>query len=248
MAEKRMFSKKVIDTDYFLEMPTSAQNLYFHLGMRADDDGFVDNYKSIMRIIGAKEDDLKILILKKFILPFDNGVIVITHWRINNYLRNDRYSETKYQEEKSMLEVNDKGEYELKNDFGIPGGIPGGIPSIISNSNNNKTYDYSKHNLLGEKEINNKEKDTSFLDKKKKYGKYGRILLSEDEYQRLVNDYGEDYISEVIDRIDEYVESNGNKNKYKNFNLVIRKAIRDKWTCLNGIEKEKKENEIENLF
>lgn len=116
MAEKRMFSNKVIGSDAFLEMPDSTQNLYFHLSMYADDDGFVDKPKSIMRMTGKKEDDLKLLIAKSFIIPFDTGVIVIRHWRLNNYLRKDRYNETKYIEEKSKLSILPNGEYEL----GIP--------------------------------------------------------------------------------------------------------------------------------
>ena len=102
MAQKRMFDKTITNNDNFLEMPDSTQNLYFHLSMEADDDGFVDNWKSIMRMTGKKEDDLKLLIAKQFIIPFDSGVIVIKHWRINNYLRKDRYHETKYLREKEQ--------------------------------------------------------------------------------------------------------------------------------------------------
>ena len=116
MAEKRMFSNKVIGSDAFLEMPDSTQNLYFHLSMYADDDGFVDKPKSIIRMTGKKEDDLKLLIAKSFIIPFETGVIVIKHWRVNNYLRNDRYKPTQYWEEKAQLNVNEIGEYNL----GIP--------------------------------------------------------------------------------------------------------------------------------
>jgi len=109
MAKKRMFSLQIVDTDAFLEMPLSTQALYFHLSMRADDDGFVDNYKKIMRMIGSQEDDFKVLLTKRFILGFDNGIIVIKHWRINNYIQNDRYTETTYLEEKSLIsEKNNK--------------------------------------------------------------------------------------------------------------------------------------------
>lgn len=102
MAERRMFAKSVIDSDDFLDMPADAQLLYFHLSMRADDDGFITP-KKIMRMIGASEDSLKILVLKKFVIPFDSGVIVIRHWKVNNYLRNDRYNETQYKDEKGHL-------------------------------------------------------------------------------------------------------------------------------------------------
>ena len=233
MAEKRMFSIKLIDTDLFLELPISSQNLYFHLGMRADDDGFVDKPKTIMKVVGAKEDDLKILIMKRFIIPFDNGLIVIRHWRLNNYLRSDRYNETKYLEEKSMLSIKENGEYELKNDVGIPSGLPN---TINLNLNTNNSLD-NTINLVENKEINNKE-TKELKNPKKKYGKYQRILLSNDEFEKLCEEFGKEYIEMVIERIDEYVEENNNKNKYKNFNLVIRKAIRDNWSCLKGIEKE----------
>lgn len=111
MAERRMFTQKIIDSDAFLDMPLSAQSLYFHLNMRADDDGFVNNPKKIQRMIGASEDDLKILIAKRFILTFETGVIVIKHWRMHNLLRKDRYNPTVYQEEYQMLAVKDNGAY-----------------------------------------------------------------------------------------------------------------------------------------
>ena len=103
MAERRMFAKTIIDSDAFLEMPATSQNLYFHLSMRADDDGFVNKPKAIMRNCGAKDDDLNILFARKFVIPFDSGIVVIKHWRINNYLRNDRYRPTVYQDEKATL-------------------------------------------------------------------------------------------------------------------------------------------------
>ena len=103
MAERRMFAKTIIDSDAFLDMPNDAQNLYFHLAMRADDDGFVNSPKKIQKIIGASDDAVKILLAKKFILAFDSGVIVIKHWRMHNYIQNDRYKETNYKEEKATL-------------------------------------------------------------------------------------------------------------------------------------------------
>lgn len=116
MAERRMFAKTIIDSDAFLEMPLSTQALYFHLSMRADDDGFINNPKRIQRMIGATEDDLKLLIAKSFVLVFESGVIVIKHWRINNYIRSDRYKSTVYTEEMGLLSVKDNGSYTL----GIP--------------------------------------------------------------------------------------------------------------------------------
>ncbi len=114
MAEKRMFTQKICDSDAFLDMPLTTQALYFHLNMRADDDGFVNNPKKIQRMIGASEDDLKLLVLKRFILTFDNGVIVIKHWRMHNLLRKDRYHPTQYQEELALLDLKENGSYTEK--------------------------------------------------------------------------------------------------------------------------------------
>lgn len=113
MAQKRMFNNSVVGSDEFLEMPDSSQNLYFHLSMQADDDGFVDKWKSIMRMTGKKEDDLKILIAKSFVIPFDTGVLVIRHWRLNNYLQKDRYKETIYKDEKARLTIDKSNVYNL---------------------------------------------------------------------------------------------------------------------------------------
>ena len=113
MAQKRMFNKVITNDDNFLEMPCSSQVLYFHLSMNADDDGFVNNWKSIMRITGTKEDDLKVLIAKQYIIPFDSGVIVIRHWRLNNYLQKDRIIPTQYQEELKQLQLNNNNVYNM---------------------------------------------------------------------------------------------------------------------------------------
>ena len=111
MANKRMFSLTVTDTDLFLDMPTSTQALYFHLGMHGDDDGFVGSPKKVMRSAGCNADDLKILTTKGFIIPFDSGVIVLRDWRINNDLKNDRYHETIYQDEKALLSIDSAKRY-----------------------------------------------------------------------------------------------------------------------------------------
>ena len=106
-----MFSLKIIDTDNFLEMPISARELYFQFGMRADDDGFVGNPKRIMKMIGTSDDDIKVLIAKKFIIPFESGVCVISDWRVHNLLREDRYTETIFKKEKQTLLLGESGSY-----------------------------------------------------------------------------------------------------------------------------------------
>ena len=111
MAEKRMFAKSIVLSDAFLDMPASARSLYFTLGMVADDDGFVGAPKSVMRQCGASQDDLMILISKRYVLGFDSGVLAIKHWRINNNLRTDRHVETTYVEELSQLTLDGKRAY-----------------------------------------------------------------------------------------------------------------------------------------
>lgn len=120
MAERRMFNKQITRSDAFLDMPRSTRLLYYDLSLDADDDGFIDKYKSIMRLTGASEDDLKLLIAKSFIIPFENGVIVIKHWRMNNLIRSDRYKPTVYQEEKKQLSLKENGSYTKKTTIGIP--------------------------------------------------------------------------------------------------------------------------------
>lgn len=111
VAQRRMFSIQIIDTDAFMDMPLSAQALYFHLGMRADDDGFVSNARRIQKLVGAADDDLKLLILKRFVLTFESGVIVLKHWKISNYIQKDRYKPTLYREEKATLYLKPDGAY-----------------------------------------------------------------------------------------------------------------------------------------
>lgn len=138
MAERRMFAKTIVLSDAFLDLPHSARCLYFTLGMFGDDDGFVNNPKSIMRQIDASSEDLEMLLANKFLIAFESGVIVIKHWRINNYLRNDRYQETKYKDEKSQLSLDENGAYTYPcNRDGIPAVYQtdtNGIPSIGKDS------------------------------------------------------------------------------------------------------------------
>ena len=117
-----MFAKTVIDSDAFLDMPLSTQALYFHLSMRADDDGFINNPKKIQRMVGASDDDLKLLLLKRFLITFESGVVVIKHWKIHNFIRNDRYKPTIYKEEKALLIEKENKAYTERDTLGIPNG------------------------------------------------------------------------------------------------------------------------------
>ena len=113
MARRRMFSLDIVDSDMFLDMPKTAQALYFNLGMRADDDGFIQNPKRLLKMLGTEDDDLKILIAKGFVIHFDTGVVVITHWKQNNYIAKDRYKETVHKVEKRLLNIDENNTYFL---------------------------------------------------------------------------------------------------------------------------------------
>lgn len=159
MAERRMFAKAIVESDPFCDMPLSAQALYFHLSLNADDDGFLANARKIRAMIGASEDDLKLLIAKKFLIPFESGVIVIRHWRQNNYLRNDRHKMTIYQDELSMLETKANGMYELKNNYGVSEsnqlyafGIPDGHQMVTQYSIEEISIDKSSKVICAEPE------------------------------------------------------------------------------------------------
>jgi len=147
MAQKRMFDKTITNSDDFLELPDSSQVLYFHLSMNADDDGFVNNWKSIMRMTGTKEDDLKLLIVKQYVINFDSGVIVIRHWRLNNYLRQDRYKETQFKEEKSKLYLGKNEEYTLDEKLGIP------MVNPDKNRIDKNRIEYKEKEIYKEKEV-----------------------------------------------------------------------------------------------
>ena len=141
MAERRMFAKTIIDSDAFLDMPLSTQSLYFHLSMRADDDGFINNPKKIQRMVGGSDDDLKLLIAKSFIIPFESGVVVIKHWKIHNYIRSDRYKETVYREEKEQLFLKENNAYTLDPPEPAPPALDDGMSVGIPNVTQRETQD-----------------------------------------------------------------------------------------------------------
>lgn len=130
MGERRMFAKTITESDAFRDMPLSSQALYLHIGMSCDDDGFCNKPKAIARCIGASEDDLKLLIAKKFLIAFEDGVVVVKHWKINNSIRADRYKPTVFQEHMARLETKDNNGYRLVDNW-LPGGCEMGYPSQV---------------------------------------------------------------------------------------------------------------------
>ena len=147
MAERRMFAKTIIDSDAFLDMPLSTQALYFHLSMRADDEGFINNPKKIKRMIGASDDDLKLLIAKNFVIPFESGVVVIKHWRIHNYIRADRLIKTVYKDERGMLDVKENGAYTVGGQQSVKCQSSVSQVSVKCQSSDGQSTDKCQHRL-----------------------------------------------------------------------------------------------------
>lgn len=197
MAERRMFAKSIVLTDSFLDMPMSARCLYFTLGMLADDDGFVGSPKAIMRQCGASNDDMNILLSKRYVLGFESGVIVIKHWRMNNYLQNDRHRPTTYLEELSTLTTDEKGAYTEQNGSCIQ-----------------TVYEVDTQDSIGKNRLGKDSKDN-----KHKYGEYKNVLLSDDDMEKIKNEFPNDY-SERIERVSSYCASTG--KSYKNYLATIR--------------------------
>ncbi len=199
MAEKRMFTKKITQSDEFLSMPHSSQNLYFHLNMEADDEGFVNSPKKVMRFINASEDDLKILLAKRFILTFESGVIVIKHWKMHNVIRPDRIKSTDYAREKAQLVIDDSGKYRV-------------LDEILSDkclTIDGQLTDKRPHSI---EEISI---DKKRIIKDKDYGEFSNVKLSDEEYQKLSDQSLLDY----IERLSIYLSSTG--KKYKNHYATI---------------------------
>lgn len=221
-----MFAKSIIDSDLFLDMPHTTQNLYFHLAMRADDDGFINNPKSIMRNVRCNDDDLRLLITKQFIIPFDSGIIVIKHWKIHNYIRKDRYTPTKNQEEMRQISVQEDGRYFI------------GIPTVDQMSTNgipNDNQTVTKRltggcHRLGEDRLGKDrlegERDSSPHPQKqelKTYGKYNNVLLTDEQHADLVKTYGQQKLSQYIKKVDIYCQKHG--KSYDDYDATIRSWI-----------------------
>ena len=148
-----MFSMDIVGSDVFLDMPPSAQALYFHLGMRADDDGFIGNFKSIQRILGSSDDEVRILFAKRFLLNFEDGVIVVKHWLINNTIRKDRYNATKYVEHKNRLFLKKNKSYSDNKDSGIPLGNQLATQNRIEEKSIDRSKDPKKSKELTQAEV-----------------------------------------------------------------------------------------------
>ena len=208
MAERRMFAKSVIDSDAFLEMQPITQMLYFHLAMTADDEGFLNNSKRIMRMVGATEKDLKLLLEKQFLLGFESGVVVIKHWRVHNYIPNDMFKKTLFSEERAQLSVDGNGLY----------------TTCIQN-----VYSLDTQDRIGKDRIG-KEKDISKEISKKKADKSADTHTNERIFQKPTLEDVQAYCSERQNYVDpqqwyDFYEAKGwmvGKNHMKDWKAAVR--------------------------
>ncbi|MBR2130105.1 DnaD domain protein [Aerococcus sp.] len=230
MANRRMFAKTIIDSDAFLDMPLSTQALYFHLSMRADDDGFINNPKKISRMIGCAEDDLKLLIAKKFLLHFESGVVVIKHWLIHNQLRKDRYTPTNYQDEFKQLEKKENGSYRKSEENSVPTRI-----DVTPKSNANQlatTWQPIGNQMETQVSIG---KDSLVKESKDKDSQEENVVLGAiDFYQQnfgILNPYTSQQIVDAIEIFNDEIVIKAMQialeNNVRNYNYV--RAILKKW-------------------
>ena len=218
MANKRMFSKDITDSDAFIEMSSAAQALYFHLNQGADDDGFNNQVQMAIMKAHASVDDLKILMAKNFVIRFECGVIVIKHWRLHNTLRKDRYTPTNYKDELRLLGIKENGVYTLGCQE-VAERLPSGCHSIDKDSVDKVSVVEDSIEDATDNDVGSKPPKAV----RHKYGLYEKVLLTDEDYEKLKVEFPHDY-SERIARLDEYIASTG--KKYKNHLATIRSWAR----------------------
>lgn len=198
-----MFSKQIVQTDAFMDMPQSSQLLYFHLAMEADDDGFISSPKKMMKLVGSNDDDYKVLLSKRFILPFKSGICVIKHWWIHNTLYKDRYHLTVYQDELKTLQIKDNGAY-TDSMLTLP---PQNVNKMLTETKLNKT----KLNKIKKKKSEQSSKLSVKKEEKKKYGEFKNVLLTDIEFEKLIERLGNSLTSIIIEELSGYIESRGRR-------------------------------------
>ncbi len=223
MAERRMFALSVIDSDEFLELRRLTQLLYYHLAMRADDDGFVRNPRSIMKSCGGSIKEKEELIASGYIIEFPSGALVIRHWKTHNYIRKDGYKETKFKEEKAQLEVDENNEYRLKNVTSSSRvcGRDGDEPSTQDRIGKDRIgKDREREGREGEpSETETREEEASEPTPTYKYfGSYKNVTLTEEEYGLLKEQFPTSFIQK-IERLSVYMETSG--KSYKNHYALL---------------------------
>lgn len=233
MAQRRMFSLNVVDTDRFLEMPPSAQLLYFQLGMHADDDGFVSSPKRITKTLRCRDKDLQMLVDRGWLISFDSGIVAITDWKLNNSIKADRYCETVHVREKNMLQLSDNKRY------------------ILMDPNWNQTGDILEpQNRIDKDKVDQDRIEKNNIDQykseqrreteqnaprqpvsagKRSYGQFGWVQLSDREYAELSNDLGTEELERCIDYVDAFAQTTGNKRKWRDWKTVLQICCWEKW-------------------
>ena len=209
-----MFSPDIVSADAFLDMPVSSQVLYFHLSLRADDDGFVTP-KMVMRLLGSGDDDLKVLIVKRFVLPFESGVVVVKHWLIHNLIRADLYKETTYKKEKATLGLNEYGAYtELREGVTELKEIEPPEWLKIRRGEPRTAHVPFTALRLGKVRLGKDSKETTKVSvSKNTFGEFTNVSLAVEEYQKLADRYGRSATKQLIEELSTYSQSSGKKYK-----------------------------------
>lgn len=210
-----MFSKTITESDAFLDLPLSTQALYFHLCMYADDDGFLSGYRKIMRMVGASQNEYDLLVGKRFIIQFDDGIVLIKHWLMHNYLRKDRYTPSVYTTEKSMVFIKANKAYTLdenqgvpalensKKPVGIPSGAPDGIPLVdVDKSSIDKSSKEYYENHIEALEMN---ADYDFKLVRSKYKGTKTLANAKKKLPKLINTYTVYQMCRTVDRYNKFV-------------------------------------------
>lgn len=235
MAARRMFSTAVMETDAFLDLPDKAKTLYFYLCMNADDDGFVGAPKKVTRIAKSTEAALRLLVDQGWILWFDSGVVVITDWRLHNTLQNDRYKETIYKKEMAMLRQDENGRYVLRENSLETGCIQTGskpeTECIQSGSSPETQHNLTEPNKTEQNKTEQVREDApspagGF---KKSHGEFGWVKLTDAEHDQLCREMGQTELKRCIAYVDESAQATGNKNQWRDWNVILRKCHREGW-------------------
>jgi len=231
MAQRRMISDKVIKTDSFMEMPHSTKNLYFYLMIDADDDGFVSNPKTIMRMINAVDDDYKILAGKKFIIPFENGICVIKHWLIHNLIRADRKVDTQWVDEKKLLEID-----ESTQKYSLNKGLQPSDNQVTTKCPHRLGKVSIGKDRLGENSIVEVLEATV-----SKYGEFSNVKLTPTEYLNLKERFGDNNTDLLIEELGSYLESTGKRYKSHYATLLnwAKRKIQESRTPKNSYQQNK---------
>jgi hypothetical protein len=218
MAERRMFAKSIIDSDVFLDMPLSTQALYFHLSMRADDEGFISNPKKIMRMIGASQNELELLLAKRYLLSFESGIVVIKHWRIHNYIQKDRFKPTLFREEKELLAIKENKSYTDKMDTDC---IHDGYAGKVSIGKEREGKSNIKEEPTGSDFIGITQ---SHWNSKNNLPACTLTMASFTEGGKMatrIRDFGLDYVTRAIDKLSEAWDSIEYKYRPKSYQRFI---------------------------